>query len=306
MEFRQLRTLAELQETGSISQTANALHLSPAAVHKQLSALQMELGVRLYERTGRNLRMTQVCRMLAPYLREILAQHDATVEAVEEWKGLKRGLLSIGSGPSLSVCLLPYLVARFHRSHPHVEVDIDTGNSQSLLHSVTAGNLDVALTVASEYLEDVLTIASWDFQLVLVCSPGSAPRQCSIARLSRLPFILFGEGSRVGRLVDRHFIELGIRPNVIMRCDNATTIRELVRGGLGVSLLPVYLVHPEIRNANLSPIRYPGRPLFMRVTLIGRKTRLTSQAAAAFIETAKSMEWPFPKSEDPRDKRPQA
>jgi LysR family transcriptional activator of glutamate synthase operon len=297
MEFRQLRTLVVLQETGNITQVANTLHLSPAAIHKQLAALQLELGVRLYERVGRNLRMTQVCRMLAPYLREILAQYDATLGAVEEWKGLKRGLVSIGSGPSLSTCLLPLLVARFRRSFPRIEVAIETGNSQSLLHSVVDGNLDVALTVAAEAIEDVVTIASWDFQLLMVCSPRTAPRHCPISRLNRLPFILFGEGSRVGRLVDRYFTELDLRPNVSMRCDSAMTIRELVRAGMGVSMLPTYLVHADIENGSLSLVRSPGRPLFMKVTLIGRKTGLMSQATGAFVETAKSFTWPMPQSD---------
>src|SRR5579872_6547508 len=99
MELRELRSLVTLSELGTITLTAQKLHLSPAAIHKQLKSLESELGVRLYQRTGRALEMSQATAVLLPYLTDLLAQYDAALGALEEWKGVKQGAVRIGAGP---------------------------------------------------------------------------------------------------------------------------------------------------------------------------------------------------------------
>src|SRR5690242_12980608 len=101
MELRELRSLITLAELGSLATAAERLHLSAAAIHKQLKVLEVELGVQLYERIGRTLKLTQAAEVLLPYSKDLLAQHDAALEAMEEWKGLKRGVVRIGAGPTI-------------------------------------------------------------------------------------------------------------------------------------------------------------------------------------------------------------
>ena len=70
MELKELRSLVALSELGSISLAAGYLHLSPPAIHKQLKTLESELGVRLYEKAGRQLQLTQAAEVLLPYLKD--------------------------------------------------------------------------------------------------------------------------------------------------------------------------------------------------------------------------------------------
>ena len=78
----------------------NSIGLSPGAIHKQLKALEQELGVLLYERVGRRLQLTQATEVVLPYLKEMLAQCDLALAALGEWRGMKRGLVRIGAGPT--------------------------------------------------------------------------------------------------------------------------------------------------------------------------------------------------------------
>ncbi|PYT15485.1 MAG: hypothetical protein DMG59_13635 [Acidobacteria bacterium] len=148
MEFRQLRSLVTLAELGSITAAAERLNLSPPAIHKQLRGIEAELGVPLYEKAGRALRLTKACEMLLPHARDLLSQHDLAVRSMEEWKGLKRGIVRIGAGPTLSSYLLPPLLRHFRRAHPGIELYVETGNSQTLTQSLALGSLDLGLLVA--------------------------------------------------------------------------------------------------------------------------------------------------------------
>src|SRR5262249_58806958 len=113
MELRELRCLMTLADVGSITRTAEKLHLSAAAIHKQLKVLEDELNVRLYEKAGRQLRLTQAAEVLLPHIKNLLAQYDAALSALSEWKGLKHGLVRIGTGPTMSSYLLPSLLDGF-------------------------------------------------------------------------------------------------------------------------------------------------------------------------------------------------
>src|SRR5258708_3156695 len=113
MGLRELRSLATVADLGSITRTGEKLHLSPPAIHKQLRSLESELGVRLYDRVGRRLQLTQAAEVLLPYVRDLLADYDAAIDALNEWKGVKKGVVRIGTGPAMSSYILPAVRKEF-------------------------------------------------------------------------------------------------------------------------------------------------------------------------------------------------
>jgi DNA-binding transcriptional LysR family regulator len=294
MEIRELRSLLHLSESGSLRETAAALHLSPAAVHKQLRALGSELGFLLYEKVGQRLKLTQGAEFVVPYLRSVLAQHDAAVAAAGEWKGLRRGLVRIGAGPTIASYLLPPLLKRFRRHRAGVELVVDTGNSGALLAGLSRGDLDMALLVAPPGADDpdVKVNLDWEFEIVLVANLRQAPRRCSIRDLSGLPFILFKKGSRIEEFIDRYFAATGFQPRVVMRLDNADAIKAMVRAGLGISMLPYWTVAADVNRKSLHLVHQDEKALVSRILLVSRKTGYVSQPAEAFIQLAQSFDFP--------------
>jgi DNA-binding transcriptional LysR family regulator len=297
MEIHELRSLAALAECGSLAAVAEKLHLSPAAIHKHFSALGSGLGIRLYERFGRQLKMTPAAEILLPYCREVLAQHDAALGALAEWKGLKRGVVRIGAGPTLSSYLLPALLRRFRRAHPGVDLYVATGNSASLIEGLKSGQFDLALLVSSQFLEEPnLTVeASWDVEYVLVSNLRNAPPQCAISALLPFPFILYSKASRIEDLIDRYFAEVGFRPKVIMTFDSAEAIKAMIRTGLGVSMLPMWIVDADLRKGALSLIRQRERRLFSKVELASRKSNYRPGVVQAFVQVARTFQFRSPR-----------
>jgi DNA-binding transcriptional LysR family regulator len=297
MEIHELRSLAALAELDSLAAVAEKLHLTPAAIHKHFRALEAELGVRIYERFGRQLKLTRAAEVLLPYCHEVLAQHDAGINALAEWKGLKRGVVRIGAGPTLSSYLLPALLRRFRHAFPGVDLYVETGNSAGLVEGLGNGRFDLALLVAPQVHEDpkLAVEASWEVEYVLVSNLRNVPRQCSISALSRFPFILYSKGSRIEDLIERYFAEIDFRPRVIMTFDSGDAIKAMIRTGLGISMLPMWIVDGDLRRGGLSLIRQRERPLLSKVELASRKSNYVPNAVQAFVEVARAFRFRTPR-----------
>jgi DNA-binding transcriptional LysR family regulator len=288
VELRQWKSLSELAGSGSITRAAAAVHLTPAAVHKQLKQLEAELGVPLYERRDGAIALTDAAHILMPYLREILAQQEGAVQALEEWKGVRRGLVRIGSGPSLAIYLLPEVLKRYNTLYPGVDVDVQTGSSLQLLAALETGDIDLALIVAEGPIESpsIQVAADQVSEIVLVTARADGPSRCRLASLGPRPFLLFRKGSRIERLIDRYFAEQGLTPNVIMRFDSAEALRAALLTGLGVAMLPAYTVDEDIRRGTLRRIRQREPPLRMHVHLLQRRGVFVPPAVQRFVDCA--------------------
>ncbi len=297
VDLKELRSLAALSELKSISLAAERLHLSPAAIHKQLKVLESEVGVRLYEKVGRRLELTQASEVLLPYVKEMLAQHDSAVFALEEWRGMKRGVIRIGAGPTISSYLLPPMIKRFRKAFPGVELLIETGNTPVLLESLGRGSIDLAVLVSSDLSEaQAFSVGvHWDFELVLVSHQRQSARRVRLGELQHSRFILFRKGSRMEEPIDRYFAGHGFEPNVIMRFDSAEAIKAMIQSGLGISLLPTWIVDKDLRNGRLHHIRLVEPPVYSKIALVCRKSRYVPQAVGGFIGEARKLEWKNPR-----------
>jgi len=290
MEFRELRSLIALADLGSIARAAERLHLSPPAIHKQLKLLEAELGGQLYDKAGRNLRLTQAGELLLPYSRDLVAEHDSVITAMEEWKGLKRGLVSIGTRPTTYV--LPPVLRQFRRLNPGVEVFVETGNTPVLLESLSKGSLDLAMLVSPDLAErqNFCVEATWDFELVFVSHVRQPPRHPRLADLKNSRFILFPKGLRMQEPIDRYFAANAFEPNVTMRLDNSDLIRAMVRAGLGISVLPYWVVARDVKDRYHSVIRPVGPSVYSKLALVRRKMSYVPGAVQALIDTARTLD----------------
>ena len=290
MELKGLRSLVTLSELRSIAQVAERLHLSSPAIHKQLKTLESELGVLLYEKVGKQLQLTQAAEVLLPYVKELLAQHDSALTALQEWKGLKRGVVRVGTGPS--AYLLPAILKKFRHANPSVEVLVETGNTPVLLEDLRGGSLDLALLVSADLIEkrEHCVEASWDFEMVLISHLRHPLLRVHLADLRSYRFILFRKGSRMQDPIDRYFATHGLEPKVVMRFDNSEFIRSMVRAGLGISILPLWVVDRDVKERRLSLIHQLEPPLYSKIALVRRKSSYVPFPVQAFIDTARNLE----------------
>lgn len=287
MEFREVKSLSLLATCGSIAETARHMNLTPAAIHKQLKQLEVELQTPLYEKRDGMLQPTAAAEVLLPYFRNILSEFKGSLSALQEWKGVRRGLLRIGSGPSLATYLLPPVLNNFHQQWPGVDADIQTGNSSQLIASLENGEIDLALIVARESSEDasITTVLELRFEIALVTCLAEIPQKCSLHDLAPYPFLLFRRGARIENLIDEYLGTYRFSPNVIMRFDSAEALKATLMSGTGVSMLPSYVAAQEIASGALRQIQKTEPPLTMSVRILLRSGGFVPPAVQAFLST---------------------
>lgn len=169
---------------------------------------------------------------------------------------------------------------------------IETGNTPILLDHLKQGSIDFASVVSPDLAEgrDFSVVATWDFELVLVAHTRQTAGRPHLADLRKHRFILFRKGSRMEEAIDRYFGKHGFDPKVAMRVDNPESIKGMVMSGLGVALLPVWVVHKEVKEGRLGIIRQAEPPLYSKIALIQRRARFIPGPLQAFVSEAKKME----------------
>lgn len=291
MNLDSLRSLSILAETGSLAATASRLNLTPAAIHKQLKQVEFELGVRLYEKVGRGIKLSAAAHVLLPYAQSVVAQVEAGRQAIEEWRGLRRGIVRVGSGPTLSSHWLPDLLRRFRARFPEVQLTVETGSSDELLAAARQGRLDLALLVAPlrRVEPGFEVLMRWRFNLSLVTGDPRIPNRPRLAELAAFSFIGFRKGSRLDVLIEQFFNRHRLEPNPIMRFDNADAIRAVLRAGIGYSLLPGWTLKEDLDSSALRLISARATPPAAWVEMVRHESSPLAPAAREFISMAKSL-----------------
>lgn len=282
-----------LHECGSIREAAQKCNISPAAVHKHLKIIEHEMDVRIYEKRGGSLRLTEAGRVVLPFAKEIFLHHDAAFAAIAEWKDGGLGRVRIGAGPSFSSYLLPALVKSFRRRFPRVDVYVETGDSDHLMSRLRSGALDLVFDLAAAASEDksLQQVWQWEAQTGFVASRPDVPTHCRLKELQSMPFILFRKGTLMESAIKNYLDSLSFLPNVVMRSDSAEAIKAMIRSGLGISVLFLWNLGTDRRRVGFSIIRTDAPPLSLRMALIRPKSRYATRAVLEFIELAGKMDW---------------
>lgn len=300
LKLHELKALDALARAGGIGRAAEALFVSPPAVHKRLQMLERKLGMSLYEVVGQELTLTAAAEVVLPHVREMLLRYEAIESALDDWRGVEGGLVRIATGTTFSSHLLPMLIEAYRERGPRVDLLVETGNTTWVLNAAAKGETDIGITLAAGAIEnrEIYRVeAEWSFECVLVSGRKPEIESPSLHDLSEQPVILYKHGSRLGEIVEQYFARHAFRPRVAMRFDSPESIKGMVRAGLGISMLPRWMLETELRRGTLWQIRQREEPIVLRLVLVTREGRYRSRAVDAFVELAKGWRWPGELSE---------
>jgi DNA-binding transcriptional LysR family regulator len=249
----QLEVFVEIARLGSVGRAASALDLTQPAATWRLQALERELGIALFERTGRGMRLTEAGRTTLPYAeRAVRAAREmrGVVEALQRGAG---GRLDVGCSPAIGVYLLPDALLEFRARRPDVEVAVRTGHSEEVLGLVLAGEVRLGL-VRNLRHPDVAARLLTEDDLVLAAHPGhpfAATRRVTAGQVGREGLILFDRASSFYELTHALFARAGVLPRIAMELDSAEGAKMMVAKGLGVALLPAMAIVRELAEGRL-------------------------------------------------------
>ncbi len=283
MDLANLNAFIAIAETGSFSEAGERLHLTQPAVSKRIAGLEQQLGVRLFDRLGREIGLTQAGRALLPRAYQILNVLDDTRRALTNLSGEVSGRLTLATSHHIGLHRLPALLRAFTRAHPQVALDIQFLDSEVAYEEVLHGRAELAvITLAPETRDPIRATAVWDDPLDFVAAPEhplARSQAISLADVAQHPAVFPGGNTFTHHIVQRLFEAQGLTPNIAMSTNYLETIKMMVSIGLAWSVLPRTMLDEQVARL---PI--PGIQLTRQLGYILHTERTLSNAARAFMD----------------------
>ncbi|WP_028239364.1 LysR family transcriptional regulator [Stutzerimonas azotifigens] len=282
MDLASLNAFIAVAETGSFSLAGERLHLTQPAVSKRIAALEQQLDVRLFDRLGREIGLTEAGRALLPRAYRILAELDDTRRALSNLTGVVSGRLSLATSHHIGLHRLPPVLRAFTREHPQVSLDIRFLDSEVAYEEVLHGRAELAvITLAPETAAPVQAVEVWDDPLAFVTAPEhplARNGRVTLADIARYPAVFPGGNTFTHHIVRALFEREGLTPNIAMSTNYMETIKMMVSIGIAWSVLPRTLLDDQVLALPL-----PGARLHRSLGYILHTERTLSNAARAFM-----------------------
>jgi LysR family transcriptional activator of glutamate synthase operon len=262
MELRQLRYLIEVAERQHVTEAADHLNVAQSAVSYQITKLEEELGVKLLERVGRNIKITPIGKIFLQFAINALKTLDEGKEKVEEYLNPLGGTLHIGYPSSLSIYWLPNLISAYKEVAPNVNFRLRHGSYAYLIDAVKKGEIDLAFLGPVPMKEPDLEAKILFMENIVALIPERHPladkRSLNLSDLRTDPFVLFPDGYVLRKIAVDACHEAGFEPNIVSEGEDMDALKGLVSAGIGVSLLPESTFYDSVPRFTVKvPIETP-------------------------------------------------
>jgi DNA-binding transcriptional LysR family regulator len=257
LETKQLKIFKTIVEVGSFTRAGARLNLSQPAISQHIRALEEHLGVPVLLRVGKRARPTPAGEVLLHCAEQVLDKIEDAERLLAEQGVGGGGVVRIGGADAACQHLLPPVLKEFLAQFPRVHLQLAGGHTATTLGRVLGGELDLALVTLPVETDRIRVTEIGRDELVAIVRPDhpwAERRRVPAADFADESLILYDRESRMTDALLRFLLEEGVFPRVTMEVDQVAVVKELVRLGLGVAVLPAWSVRQEVENGTLRAI----------------------------------------------------
>jgi DNA-binding transcriptional LysR family regulator len=285
--LEQLRIFVAVAERQHVTEAARSLNLTQSATSSALAALESRHGVRLFDRVGRGIELTEAGRLFLPEARSVLARAAEAAKALDDLTDLRRGHVALAASQTVANHWLPPRMRHFRERHPGITLSLRIANTLEVSEAVAAGDADLGF-VEDELRDPRLrTTRVADDRLVLVASPGAeSPKGAPprVPELAGVRWVMREPGSGTRSILEDALRGAGIDPaalSVDLELPSNEAVRSAIEAGGVVGVLPLAVAQPGLRSRTLIEIAFalPARGFHA----VEMKERSLSRAASAFL-----------------------
>ena len=292
MEFRHLNTFKVVAEVKGFTRAAEVLGYAQSSVTAQIQALEEELGVPLFNRLGKKIKLTQAGERLLPYVIEIQKLlHNAKADAVEGQ--IPQGTLTIGAPETLCTYRLPALLQEYRRLYPDVKIILRPGLCHQLRQQVRTGELDLSFLLDERVQATDLHVETLCSENVLLVAPPFHPLASRAAvspqDLKEEDVLLTETGCPYRVMLETQLSGHGVFLDKQVEFGSLEAIKQCVISGIGLAQLPEVVVRAELESGKLVALNWAGEPFPVETQVLYHKNRWNSPAMNEFLRM--TTEW---------------
>jgi DNA-binding transcriptional LysR family regulator len=271
MENFRLKVLRTVAKHLNFRRASEELFLTQPAVTLQIKALEHDLGVQLFDRSGSRISLTPAGAVLVKYADKIQKLEAEALAELAQFTGEQRGELRVGASLTIAQYILPRVLGAFQQEHPQVQPCVATLNTENVLEKLIAHEVALGLIEGPTMRRDVQTEVFLQDEIVLIAPPAHEWSERSFVEpeeVQRERLLMRERGSGTRRVIEVALHHSGIKPrqlNIVMEFDSTEGIISAVEAGLGVGFASLWAISKELQVNSLRAVPIRGvritRPL---------------------------------------------
>jgi DNA-binding transcriptional LysR family regulator len=254
IDSRQLRAFVSLARHGSFTVAAKELCLTQSAVSHSMRALEEDLGCRLFDRMGKKILLTLAGEQLLPHAEEILKRMEKARAGVTKLSQWGQSKLRVCASTTACQYILPGVIRDFQKTFPKVQLNIEPGDTTEAVDLLLEPNREERFEFRPLFSDELL---------FLVGAEHPWARQGRVER-NEIPdqnYVLYNKGTYTFELIEKYFRDEHIALNTVIELRSMEAIKELVKAGIGISILAPWVAEKEIAERSLSAFPLGKRKL---------------------------------------------
>ncbi len=286
LDSRQLRAFVTLARTGSFTLAAKELYLSQSAVSHSMKALEQDVGCRLLDRMGKKVLLTQAGEQLLHHAQKILSEMGEARASLQQLGKWGRARLRIGASPTACQYILPAVLREFKESFPQCLISVEPGDTPEAIALLRDNRIDLALALEPKNEEKMEFLPLFTDEMVFLMSPAhpwAVAGRVARDEIPRQHYVLYNKNSYTFRVVEEYFRAEDMVLNTVIEFGSMESIKELVKLGLGVSILAPWIAQKELQEKSLVSLPLGRRKLKRTWGILHWRGRRLSLAEETFI-----------------------
>jgi len=274
MENFKLKVFRVVADTMNFRRAADELRLTQPAVTAQIKSLEESLGIALFDRIGRDTKLTPAGATLLKYARQIEAVTNDAIAALAPYGGQEGVDLSIGASHTIAVYLLPKLLPQLLSEWPKLHIHVTSGSTNEVLHALTEHQIGVGLIEAPAFRPDLKIETFGEDELALIVRPDHRWARKAMLRAAELvqeSILLREMGSGM-----RHFVEEYLEQNGVLRqqlrtlidINSTEAIISAVEAGLGVGFVPCMAIEKALKLGSIKAVPLENGPIHRQLSIV--------------------------------------
>ena len=280
------RYFMAVAEQGSVRAASRTLNVAASAISRQLILLETALGNRLFDRSGRGLKLAPAGEILLRGLRRAAQGHENTLDELAALRRLTRGLLRIATVESVSASVLPDMLEHFMRSYPGIQVAVTVAGSEAVTQLVREHQAELGFTFNPSSLDGLEALASRDLDLGAIMAPDhplASAKKLSLADCAAHPLAWPSPGLSLRAILDSIPAARKLRPAV--ECNSLRLMASLARRGSCIAFQTVIGIERELANGTLVFVPLSDKRLPVdRLRIVARSGAGARPTVEAFME----------------------